>query len=65
VIGLAGIHAVTGGIALAFGLWVAFPAVLLIGSITQEGVPWKLGAIHGGDWLAKLLIIAVIVTLWT
>jgi hypothetical protein len=41
--------------------------VLLVGSVTQENVPWKLAAIHAGDWLAlapKLLIVAVIVTVW-
>ncbi len=29
-----------------------------------ENVPWKLGAIHAGDWLATLLIISIIVALW-
>jgi hypothetical protein len=45
-------------------MWVAFPGTLIVGSVTRENVPWKLGAIHAGDWLAKLLIISVIVTLW-
>jgi hypothetical protein len=49
---------------LGLALWIAFPVVLLVGSVTQENVPWKLAAIHAGDWLAKLLIIAVIVSLW-
>lgn len=55
---------VAGALKLGLALWVAFPVVLLVGSVTQENVPWKLGAIHAGDWLAKLLIIAVIVSLW-
>jgi hypothetical protein len=38
------------------------PRVWWIGSVTQEDVPWRLGAIHAGDWLAKLLIITIIVT---
>jgi len=59
-----GIADPVGAVGLALALWVAFPVVLLIGSVTQENVPWKLAAIHAGDWLAKLLIIAVIVSLW-
>ncbi|HWO90516.1 MAG TPA: DUF1761 domain-containing protein [Methylomirabilota bacterium] len=64
LVSLLGITEWTGALKLGFALWVAFPVVLLIGSVTQENVPWKLGAIHAGDWLAKLLIISVIVTLW-
>jgi hypothetical protein len=30
-----------------------------------EKVPPKLAAIHAGDWLLKLLVIAVIVSVWT
>lgn len=45
-------------------LWVAFPVVLLVGSVTHERVPWQLAAIHAGDWLVKLLVMAVIVTIW-
>jgi hypothetical protein len=52
------------GVALGLALWIAFPVVLLAGSITYENVPWKLGAIHSGDWLGKLVIISVIVTAW-
>jgi len=54
----------TGALELGCALWIAFPVVLLLGSVTQENVPWKLAAIHAGDWLAKLLIIAVIVSIW-
>ena len=53
-----------GGLALGLVLWIAFPLVLLAGSVTHENVPWKLGAIHSGDWLGKLLIISLIVTAW-
>ena len=51
-----------GAAGLALGLWAAFPAVLLTGSVVHEKVPWKLAAIHGGDWLAKLLLVSVVVT---
>jgi hypothetical protein len=27
-------------------------------------VPWKLAAIHAGDWLVKLVVVTVIVSLW-
>jgi hypothetical protein len=49
---------------LAFVLWVAFPVVLLSGSVIWEDVPTKLAAIHFGDWLVKLLAVTTIVTLW-
>jgi len=47
---------------LGAGLWGAFPVVLLTGSVVHEKVPWQQAAIHGGDWLIKLLLIAAIVT---
>jgi len=43
---------------LAAGLWAAFPVVLLTGSVVHEKVPWQQAAIHGGDWLLKLLLVA-------
>jgi hypothetical protein len=55
---------VPGAIALALALWVAFPVVLLLGSVVHEGVPVRLAAIHAGDWLVKLVVIALIVSLW-
>jgi hypothetical protein len=38
--------------------------VLLTGSVIHENVPWKLAAIHAGDWLVKLVVVTVIVSLW-
>ena len=64
LVAVIGIGDIAGALKLGLALWIAFPVVLLVGSVTQESVPWKLGAIHAGDWLAKLLIIAVTVTLW-
>jgi len=61
---VAGIADLGSALKLAVALWIAFPVVLLVGSVTQEGMPWKLAAIHSGDWLAKLVIISVIVSLW-
>jgi hypothetical protein len=53
-----------GAIVLGIALWVGFPLVLLAGSVYHEKVPVQLAAIHGGDWLLKLLATAVIVTVW-
>jgi len=50
---------------LGLGLWVAFPLVLLLGSVIHERVPPPLAAIHAGDWLLKLIVVAAIVTLWS
>jgi hypothetical protein len=35
-----------------------------LGSVVHEGVPLVLAAIHAGDWLVELLLIAVIVGAW-
>ncbi len=53
-----------GAVLLGLTLWVGFPVVLLAGSVQWENVPWRLAALHAGDWLLKLLAIAAIVTLW-
>ena len=58
------IDAWTGGVLLGLALWIGFPFVLLTGAVIHEGVAVKLAAIHGGDWLAKLLLVAVIVSVW-
>jgi hypothetical protein len=49
---------------LAFWLWIGFPVILLVGSVIHEGYRKKLAAIHAGDWLVKLLIFTVILTVW-
>ncbi len=53
-----------GGVLLALSMWVGFPFVLLVGSVIWENVPPKLATIHAGDWLLKLLLVSVIVSLW-
>ena len=45
-------------------LWIGIAVVLLIGSVYHEKVPVKLAAIHAGDWLLKLVVIAIIVGVW-
>ena len=49
---------------LALLLWVGFPLVLWTGAVVWERVPRKLAAIHAGDWLLKLLVVAFIVSVW-
>jgi hypothetical protein len=50
-----------GGLALGLALWAGFPLVLWTGAMLHERTPWKLAAIHGGDWLVKLPVVGVIV----
>jgi hypothetical protein len=64
LVSLLGVAGLAGGAKLGLALWVAFPVALLAGSVAHERVPWKLGAIHSGDWLAKLLIISSLVSVW-
>ena len=60
-----GVASLTGGMRLGLVLWIGFPFVLLTGSIMWESVPWKLAAIHAGDWLVKtLLMAAAILGVW-
>lgn len=63
IAGRSGLQSLPGALGLALVLWAAFPAVLLTGSILWERVPWQTAAIHAGDWLLKLLLIAVAVGL--
>ncbi len=44
--------------------WVGFPVVLLSGSVLHERVPWRLAAVHAGDWLLKLVAVTLVVGLW-
>ena len=44
-------------------VWV-FPAMIPLCSVVHENVPLMLAAIHAGDWLVKLLLMAVIIGVW-
>ena len=46
---------------LGLALWIGIAVVLLVGSVYHEKVPVKLASIHAGDWLLKLVVIAIIV----
>jgi hypothetical protein len=53
-----------GGLELAFVLWVAFPGILLWGSVMWDKVPTKLALIHAGDWLLKLALMGLVLGGW-
>jgi hypothetical protein len=52
--------------AVQFGLWVwvGFQAMLLMGAVLHEKMPWTLYAIHAGDALVKTLLMTVILGGW-
>ena len=61
---LLGISSWMGAVHFGFLLWIGFPIILLIGSILWENTPVKVAAIHAGDWLVKMLVIPIIVSVW-
>jgi hypothetical protein len=58
-----GLSNLTGAINFSFIIWIGFPVMILLSSVMYEKVPWKLAAIHAGDWLLKLLIITIVLML--
>jgi hypothetical protein len=63
-IGLIGDVGWMGAVRVGVLLWIGLSAMQWVGSIMWEKVPWKMAAIHAGDWLVKLVVIAVIVGVW-
>src|SRR6266849_9325759 len=61
-VALLGISSWMGAVHFGGCLWIGFPVILLTGSVLWENIPWKVAAIHAGDWLVKMLVIPVIVT---
>ncbi|MFC4140134.1 MULTISPECIES: DUF1761 domain-containing protein [unclassified Microbacterium] len=59
----AGMLDLPGSLLLALVLWLAFPVVLLAGSVGWDRAPMPTAVLHGGDWLLKLLLIAVVIGL--
>jgi len=49
---------------LGFLLWAAFYVVQLAGAVIFDGMRVGLGAVHAGDWLGKMLIMALILNAW-
>lgn len=53
-----------GALRLGFLAWLGFPVAMLVGASLWDDKPWLLSAIHAGDWLVKMLLMAVIVGVW-
>src|SRR5215207_4567441 len=52
-----------GAVRLGALVWV-FPAMIPLYSVVHENMPLMLAAIHAGEWLVKLLLMAVIIGVW-
>ena len=63
-VALLGVGSWLGAVHFGLSLWIGFPVILLIGSILWENTPVKVAAIHAGDWLVKMLVIPIIVSVW-
>lgn len=63
-VALLGVSSWLGAVHFGLSVWIGFPVVLLTGSVIWDNVPWKVAAIHGGDWLVKLLVLSIILTAW-
>ena len=51
-------------LSLGFWVWIGFPVAMLVGASLWDNKPWMLTAIHAGDWLVKMLLMAVILGTW-
>ena len=51
-------------VGLALWLWFGFSAMMWVGAIMWEKTPWQIAAIHSGDWLLKIILIAAIIGAW-
>jgi hypothetical protein len=64
VMALMGVADVKSAAQLALWLWFGFSAMMWVGAIMWEETPWKIAAIHSGDWLVKTVLIAAILGAW-
>ncbi len=53
-----------GAVQLGLWVWVGFQAMLLMGAVLHEKMPWMLYAIHAGDALVKTLLMTAILGVW-
>jgi Protein of unknown function (DUF1761) len=64
LIGRMGPVGLPGAAAIGALLWLGLAATQWVGAMVWEKTPWQLAAIHAGDWLVKLILIAAIVGAW-
>jgi hypothetical protein len=64
LVALLGVSSWMGAVHFGFMMWIAFPVLILAGSVLWENARLGVAAIHAGDWLVKLLVIPIIVTVW-
>lgn len=60
---LVGVRSWGEGAIFGFALWVGFPLMLWMGAMLHEGTPWRVAALHGGDWLVKLVVVGVLLSI--
>jgi hypothetical protein len=53
----------TSALNLGFWVWMGFPVTMLVGASLWDNKPWALSLIHGGDWLTKMIVMSVVITL--
>ena len=63
-LGELGVTGVAGVLLFALVVWLVFPVAILSGSIVWDSLPWRLAAIHAGDWLVKAVLLALVVGFW-
>ena len=59
-----GMTDLAGAVRLGLLVWIAFPVLILAGSVLWENVPWRLALIHAGDWLVKLVLVSAVLAVW-
>ncbi len=64
IVVLSGVADWRSALSLGFWVWLGFPVAMLVGVSLWDNKPWMLVVIHGGDWLVKMLAMAVIVGVW-
>ena len=65
LVALLGIASALGAVHFGLSVWIGLPVIVLTGSVLWENTSWKVAAIHAGDWLVKMLVIPLILTLWS
>jgi hypothetical protein len=61
---LGGVVGWKGAAQVGVWVWIGFPAMIFLSSIVWKNFPLELAAIHGGDWLQKLLLMAIMLSVW-